>query len=142
MNKGVVQAYEVNYALNTLGWKAFQDLCLTTLGEVLGQSRESFAATKDGGRDGAFLGIWRNSDGEVVGPWTIQCEFTSASDKVLKLGDLSDEMDKLKRLAQKNLADNYIILTNYKLTGLNDESIREALLAIPNVNEVRIYGSE
>ena len=52
-----VQAQHVNYALHTLGWKAFQDLCVAVSTEVLGKPVETFLASRDGGRDGAFIGV-------------------------------------------------------------------------------------
>jgi hypothetical protein len=46
------------YELHRLGWKDFQQLCLTIAREVLGQTVESFLDSNDGGRDGAFTGEW------------------------------------------------------------------------------------
>ncbi len=55
-NGSKVQASDVTYELHTLGWKAFQSLCVTIVGEIWGQSIQSFFDSKDGGRDGAFYG--------------------------------------------------------------------------------------
>lgn len=49
----------VEFALHSLGWKAFQDLCATILSEVLGQQVQVFSQTRDRDRDAAFQGIWR-----------------------------------------------------------------------------------
>ncbi|MET7714838.1 hypothetical protein [Streptomyces sp. NPDC005407] len=48
-----------DFALHTLGWRAFQDLCAAVLREVWGQSVQTFADSNDGGRDGAFHGTWQ-----------------------------------------------------------------------------------
>ena len=64
-NRSKVQASEVTYELHTLGWKAFQTLCVTIAGEVWGQTIQSFFDSHDGGRDGAFQGTWKSKSGEV-----------------------------------------------------------------------------
>lgn len=55
-SKATVHGPEVFYALHTLGWKAFQDLCIAVATEVLGKPIETFLSSRDGGRDGAFVG--------------------------------------------------------------------------------------
>lgn len=67
------------YELHTLGWRAFQDLSATVLREVWGQTVQSFADTQDGGRDGAFYGIWHGTaenkevpEGLAHQAWTVQ----------------------------------------------------------------------
>ncbi len=73
-----VQAGEVAYNLHTLGWKAFQNLCVSIIGEIFGQSVQSFFDSNDGGRDGAFRGTWEPKSGEVFqGAFTVQCKFTA-----------------------------------------------------------------
>ena len=47
------------FALHPLGWKAFQDLCVTILKAILGQTVPHFFDSRDGGRDGTFSGVWR-----------------------------------------------------------------------------------
>jgi hypothetical protein len=49
-----VQASEVTFELQSLGWKAFQQLCASIVGEVWGQLIQTFYESNDGGRDGAF----------------------------------------------------------------------------------------
>jgi hypothetical protein len=58
----------VEFALHTLGWKAFQDLSATILREVLGQTLQIFNPGKDGGRDAAFVGNWTAQRGESFLP--------------------------------------------------------------------------
>lgn len=43
-----VHAGETTYELHSLGWKAFQDLCVTLTGEVWGQTVQSFFDSHDG----------------------------------------------------------------------------------------------
>jgi hypothetical protein len=46
-----VQAAEVDYDLHTLGWKAFQQLCVTVASEIWGQTVQGYFEGNDGGRD-------------------------------------------------------------------------------------------
>ena len=90
-----------------------------------GQVVQSFFDSHDGGRDGAFHGSWKTAGGESFeGAFTVQCKFTAKTSKVLQLSDLKDELDKAQRLALRGLADNYILFTNYHLTGTREEEIR------------------
>jgi len=109
--------------LECLGWKAFQDLCVAIVEERLHRAVQTFLPSNDAGRDGAFIGLW---DSEEAGESTIQCKFTSDSDRNLVLSMLTDELPKAKRLAEKGLADDYIILTNHPITGESELRIREA----------------
>ncbi|RLA49743.1 MAG: hypothetical protein DRR42_15025 [Gammaproteobacteria bacterium] len=138
-----VQGAEVTYELHSLGWKAFQNLCVTVMGEVWGQVVQGFFDSHDGGRDGAFHGTWAPVNGEsFCGAFTAQCKFTAKADKCIKLPDLKDDLAKAKRLAKKGLADNYILFTNARLTGSNDAEIRQAFLAVPGISQFAAYGSE
>ena len=68
----------LDLALHSLGWKAFQDLCVTILKETLGQTVQQFFDSHDGGRDGAFSGVWQHKPNEEFrGQFTVQCKFTA-----------------------------------------------------------------
>ena len=137
------QASEINYELHSLGWKAFQHLCVTVAAEVWGQVVQSFSDSSDGGRDGAFHGTWRTGGGESYeGAFTVQCKFTAKPDKILKLSDVKDELTKAKRLAARGLADNYFLFTNARLKGTSDEKVRETFEAIPGIKRFAAFGSE
>src|SRR6266550_4427135 len=111
-----VQATEPDFELQSLGWKAFQDLCSTIVSEVLGQTVQVFLPSNDGGRDGAFRGVWTPSKGEsLTGTFTVQCKF-SRDESPLTLSVLNDELEKAKRLADKGYASNYILITNHRLS--------------------------
>jgi len=138
-----VQGGEVTYELHSLGWKAFQNLCVTVMGEVWGQVVQGFFDSHDGGRDGAFHGTWTPVTGESFqGAFTAQCKFTAKADKTLQFADLKDDFKKAKRLAAKGLADNYILFTNARLTGTTEEEIRQEFEAIPGVKRFAAYGCE
>lgn len=136
-----VQAAEVNYELHSLGWKAFQQLCVSVTSEVWGQTVQGFFDSRDGGRDGAFYGSWVPKAGELVqGAFTVQCKFTSQPSNTLKLSDLRDDLTKAERLAARGLADNYFLFTNSRLTGASDEKIRAVFEAIPGIKHFAAYG--
>src|SRR5260370_41396128 len=139
----IVQASLVTYELQSLGWKAFQDLCATITSEVLGQTVQVFLSSKDGGRDGAFRGTWKRIRGEEFeGPFTVQCKFTGKRDRVLTVSDIRDELSKAETLASKNLATSYILMTNCGVSGVTEEKLREAFLAIPGIEHFAVFGHD
>src|SRR6266498_1219523 len=138
-----VQASEVTYELHTLGWKAFQDLCVSVTSEVLGQTVQAFLSTRDGGRDGAFHGTWKPRSGETFeGAYTLQCKFSAKKHKPLRLSDLPDEIEKAKKLVEKGLAKNYLLMTNASLSAVAEEEIRKTFLENAGITNVLILGGE
>jgi hypothetical protein len=135
--------HTVSYGLHSLGWKAFQDLCSTIVREVMGHHAQQFFDSKDGGRDGAFCGTWQPQNGTpLTGESTIQCKFSAKPHKHLALSDLSDEIEKAKRLAANGLADNYILMTSMHITGEAEEDITRTFQAIRGIRKVLVYGNE
>jgi len=138
-----VQANEVDYELHSLGWKAFQNLCSTIVSDIWGQTIQTFFDSQDGGRDGAFNGAWEKSKSEdYSGTFTVQCKFTANTSTLIKLSNLTGELEKAKRLAKRGLARNYFLFTNAKLTGTNDDKIRSEFESIPELEKCSIYGRE
>ena len=143
LNQITAQAGEVDYALHTLGWKAFQTLCATILGEVWGQTFQHFSDSNDGGRDGAFHGVWKTIGNDTFrGNFTVQCKFTSKVDYQLRASDLKKEKEKARRLASEGLAQNYFLLTNARITGVTDEKIRAEFQSIEGLDYFVTYGAE
>lgn len=117
------------YDLHTLGWSSFQQLCHSVAREVLGQTVQSFQDSGDGGRDGAFKGTWKaNGREDLSGNFVVQCKFTSRSSYLLKVSDLTDEVEKVKKLVAKGLCNSYILMTNAGLSGTNEAKIRKLFL--------------
>jgi hypothetical protein len=109
----LAQNAAVMYELHNLGWNDFQQLCLTITREILGQLVESFLDASDGGMDGAFTGMWRpHGQEDLSGAFVIQCKFTSKSNYVIKTSDLSDEVEKARKLVAKGVCDSYVLMTN------------------------------
>ena len=129
------------YDLHNLGWNSFQQLCLTIAREVLGQVVESFLDSKDGGRDGAFVGKWRPTvHEELSGAFVVQCKFTSKTSHSLRASELSDEATKAKKLVAKGLCDSYVLMTNAAVSGSEAEKITE-LFQQAGVKHVAILGA-
>ncbi len=143
MLTGVVVAGPPSYELHSLGWKAFQQLCVTAVSEVWGQTVQGFFDSHDGGRDGAFHGRWTTRQSETFeGSFTVQCKFSQRPDRSIGVAQLKEELEKAGRLAAKGLADNYFLLTNMQLTGSSDEAIRIAFEALPGLRRCQVFGAE
>ncbi len=125
----------VEFPLHRLGWKAFQDLCVAIVEEQTQRPVQTFIPTNDAGRDGAFRGSW---DGAGFGESTIQCKFTSQENATLSVADLSGELLKVQSLAAKNLASDYVIITNYRVTGQSELNIKAAFQAV-GVGNCRVF---
>ena len=142
-NKSIPQASEPAYELHSLGWKAFQQLCVSVAGEIWSQVVQGFFDSNDGGRDGAFYGTWTSQKGELFqGSFTMQCKFSQKANRTLKLSDLADEVSKAERLAKRGLADNYFVFTNMAVTGLVDEQVKKTFEGIPGIKRCAIFGRD
>ncbi len=129
------------YKLHSLGWHSFQQLCLTITRKILGQTVEVFLDSHDGGRDGAFTGKWKNIGTEdLCGPFVIQCKFTSKANYSLKPSNLSDEINKVRKLVEKGICRSYVLMTNAGISGNHGLEITERLKGV-GVKHVRIFGS-
>ncbi|MDQ5986395.1 MAG: hypothetical protein CSYNP_02119 [Syntrophus sp. SKADARSKE-3] len=127
--------------LHSLGWSSFQQLCLTITREILGQTVESFLDSNDGGRDGAFAGEWKTSGREELsGSFVIQCKFTSKINYTLKISDLSDEVEKAKKLAAQGLCNSYVLMTNAGLSGTAVVKIK-TLFKAAGIKQIATFGS-
>jgi hypothetical protein len=98
------------FPLHLLGWKSFQDLCVSVAEECLRRPVQTFLPNNDAGRDGAFVGRW-DGDAPAAGESTIQCKFTSKEALNLSLSMLDDELEKATRLVARGLAGDYVALT-------------------------------
>jgi hypothetical protein len=136
------QGPEVSYELHTIGWKAFQDLCLKVASVVLHHEASSFLSSQDGGRDGAIYGTIPTPGGPPQdGACTIQCKYSS-KDRTLRVRDISDELEKAKKLAERGLADTYVLMTNMSVTGPVEEKVRGLFLKQGGIRQCHLYGRE
>jgi len=129
------------YELHRLGWNSFQQLCQTICREILGQTVESFLDSNDAGKDGAFAGTWIPAPGEVyTGRFVIQCKFTAKPGHNLKLSDIKDEIEKVRKLVAACQCDVYVLMTNAGISGAQTTKVK-TLLAKAGVGHVLVLGS-
>ncbi len=129
------------YDLHRLGWKSFQQLCLTITREILGQSVEEFLDSHDGGRDGAFTGTWSQTGSEdLEGSFVIQCKFTGIPSYALKSSDISDELEKARSLVERGACNSYVLMTNAGLSGTRAAELQRLFKSV-GVEHVRTFGS-
>jgi hypothetical protein len=129
------------FNLHTLGWKAFQDLCAAVASEVLGRPVQVFLPSKDGGRDGAFVGTWQGAPDVASTKSTIQCKFTSKGDATLTLSALKTELKKIPRLAQRGLVHDYIIMSNASISGAAEAEVVSAFEKA-GAAQARVFGRD
>ncbi|MEK7600311.1 MAG: restriction endonuclease [Patescibacteria group bacterium] len=147
MNQNAVDSRSNNQtmplALHSLGWRNFQDLCGSILRHEFGQSFKTFADSNDGGRDGAYYGKWersqlsKGSQGFAQGATVLQCKFTIKADSTLSLSMLEDELGKITKLVHDRLCDNYVLITNARVTGDAERKICAAIKLL-GVKEVYV----
>ncbi|MGO6946998.1 MULTISPECIES: nSTAND3 domain-containing NTPase [Rhizobium] len=112
---------------------------MTVAAECLGRPVQMFLPSKDGGRDGAFVGTWRSDSG--TGSSTIQCKFTSLPHEHLSFPMLQDEIHKVENLVSQGLARDYIILTNHPVSGVAEAEIK-ARFEKAGVERCSIFGKD
>jgi len=128
--------------LNSLGWKAFQDLCAAIASEILGRPVQLFLPSRDGGRDGAFVGTWEGAPkDDQTAKSTIQCKFIGKPDATLTLAQMNPELSKVQRLAKCGLAHDYIIMTSAGISGEADAAISAAFEAA-GAERCRVFGRD
>lgn len=132
------QAYQVDFALHTLGWKAFQDLCAQVLEEELNSTVSVYREAQDGGQDAVFLA--KSPDGRnVVG--TAQCKFSGKREQRLKPSDITGEIEHVEQLVSKQMAAVYYFITSMGVDADIAREIRERLTGL-GVVEPHVVGKE
>lgn len=134
-------AGNVDFALHTLGWKAFQDLALAVASEVLQRPVQVFLPSRDGGRDGAFVGAWPGAVDSPEAKSTIQCKFLGKANASVTLSDVSAELGKISSLAARGLAHDYILLTNANISGESEAEI-VAAFEKAGAKRARVFGRD
>jgi hypothetical protein len=140
----------MDYRLELLEDKKFEDLVNTICQKILGIGVFEFSEGKDGGRDGKFTGTAKYFPSETEDNWKgkfiIQAKFTSisqasCSDKEFE-SLISHEIPKIKKLKDNNEVDNYLIFTNRKFTGVKGEGLLNKIKKETGLTNVEIFGKE
>ncbi|MGY3229384.1 energy-coupling factor transporter ATP-binding protein EcfA2 [Luteibacter sp. HA06] len=133
------QAYHVDFSLNTLGWKAFQDLCAQVCEEEYSCTVSVYREAQDGGQDACFfLSAGTNGASHEA---TVQCKFSSKAERRLKASDISAELDSVRELAASGKADTYIFITSMGVDASVATAIRGKLLEA-GVRRPHVLGRE
>ncbi len=132
------------YPLHYINEDDFENLSTLICRKILGEAVIPFAKGTDGGRDGRFHGK-ANLFPSLTDPWNGKIvieakhsskESSSCSDKEFQKILKDDILPKIERLKGKNKIEFYLLFTNRKLTGKQDEKIEDLIDAkteIPNV---------
>lgn len=132
------QAYHADFALHTLGWKAFQDLCAQVMEEELRTTVSVYREAQDGGQDAVFLA--KSPDG-LTAVGTVQCKFCSKPDQRLRPSDIAGELEHVEQLVAKQMARIYYFITSMGVDADVAREVRERLLA-QGVVEPHVVGKE
>lgn len=131
------QAYNVDFAIHTLGWKAFQDLSAQVCEEHLGRTVSIYREAQDGGQDAVFL---LPAEGDVKEA-TVQCKFSGKADQRLKAGDIASELQTVEQLVADGKASTYYFITSMGVDAPVAAEIRGQLSA-KGVSEPHVLGRE
>lgn len=139
----------MDYRLELLDDKKFEDLTNTICQKILGTGIIVFSEGKDGGRDGKFTGTANNFPSNTE-PWKgkfiIQAKKTSNSQASCSDSDFEKlinlEIPKIKKLKQDGLIDNYLIFTNRKYSGLKGEKLLEKIKKETGLENIEIIGKK
>jgi energy-coupling factor transporter ATP-binding protein EcfA2/CRP-like cAMP-binding protein len=135
---GLAEGYHVDFALHSLGWKAFQDLCAQVMEEELKCTVSVYREAQDGGQDAVFL--VKSSDGSAsVG--TVQCKFSGKREQRLRASDITGELEHVEQLVTKGMASVYYFITSMGVDADVARQIRERLAA-RGVAEPHVEGRE
>ncbi|MDG0063282.1 hypothetical protein MMB92_04885 [Burkholderia sp. IO2] len=138
--KSTPQAPNVFLALNTLGWKAFQDLCAQVCEVAFNRTVSVYREAQDGGQDAVFMLPARDGRDQSTEA-TVQCKFSSRADGRLRPSDISDELDTVRNLVSAGKASVYYFITNLGIDAPVASEIRDALTEA-GVLEPHVLGRE
>ena len=130
----------IDFNLELLGWKNFQDLALAIAESHYGMHVRAFAAGRDGGRDGAATFPATLDTGAPDSEITIQAKHTSTAG-TLTLDTFKNELPKVRTLYGQGYCDEYYLFTNLRLSATSDIEISEAIKQT-GVRRVNIIGKE
>jgi hypothetical protein len=120
------------YPLHYLNDDEFENLSILICNKILGTATMPFAKGRDSGKDGRFTGT-ANCFPSQANPWNgkiiIQAKHTtkenaSCSDSDFK-SILKKEIPKISKLQQNGELDYYLLFTNRKLTGGEDNNVQK-----------------
>jgi hypothetical protein len=104
------------YQLHTIGWKAFQDMCVDLVRIHWRSEVETYAASRDGGVDGLVTSSFKTAhEGSLPSGTIIQAKHSSKGNRRLSETHVAPELEKIRELVRLG-AERYLLLTNMSLT--------------------------
>jgi hypothetical protein len=134
------QGSNVDLALHTLGWKAFQDLCAQVCEVAFDTKVSVYREAQDGGQDAVFQTLKKDGKKTVVEA-TVQCKFSGNANKRLSAGDIGPELATVRELVSAGRAQIYYFLTSQGVDAPVAAGIRDKLMEI-GVREPHVMGRE
>jgi len=139
----------VDYQLYELTPQQFEKLVCDLCHEILGTATISFSDGPDGGRDAKFEGKSNNfpsKEGCWEGKFVIQAKrkasaIAKCSDKDFKK-EIEEESNKVKKLKDKSLVENYIVFTSRAQSADSDEKLLDSIRKISTLSNVALIGKE
>ena len=135
-----VQGANVDLALHTLGWKAFQDLCAQVCAETWGTTVSIYREAQDGGQD-AVLQTRKTRSGRKGFEATVQCKFSGKADRRLHATDVDVELDTVRELVAAGRAEKYYFITSQGVDAPVAAKVRNKLVEA-GVSEPHVLGRE
>lgn len=135
-----VQGANVDLALHTLGWKAFQDLCAQVCAETWSTTVSIYREAQDGGQD-AVLQTRKTRSGQKAFEATVQCKFSSKADRRLHATDVDVELDTVRELVAAGRAEKYYFITSQGVDAPVAAKVRNKLVEA-GVSEPHVLGRE
>ena len=132
----------------------FERLTVAACVELLGPGVQPFTSGPDGGRDARFAGTAMalpSANGPYSGQFVIQAKHTE--DPAAKFSDpdfsgdapssvLTIEIPRVRRLVQAGELDHYLLVSNRRLAGLAEETIRRRIINETGARSVELFGVE
>lgn len=135
-----VQGANVDLAIHTLGWKAFQDLCVQVCAEAWGTTVSIYREAQDGGQD-AVLQTRKAGSGQKGFEATVQCKFSGKADRRLRATDVDAELSTVRELVADGRAKTYYFITSQGVDATVAAKIRDKLVEA-GVSEPHVLGRE
>ena len=121
------------YPLHYMNEDDFEQLTISICSKILGEGVITFAKGRDGGRDGRFNGkanCFPSEQDAWNGKFIIEAKHTSKENASCSHYEFKKRLKKevlpaIKRNLKNNKVDYYLLFTNRKLTGIQDEKIED-----------------
>jgi len=141
----------MGYAYEDLSDSQFEGLVVEACRHLFGEGIQSFAAGRDGGRDGRFQGTAEKFPSSAA-PWSgitvIQAKHTNSTNThfsdanfsgITASSILTKELARVRLLVEAGELDNYILFANRRLGGVTAGSIKSRIANDIGIQESQVH---